>query len=328
MKNKSNLIWSCLSLAALTSLIVPSMAVAQSTTSVMIPITNQMVERTNNPDVLRINLINEARKANPALKAIPNLEVQMVRIEAKSGIGGSQVFLRVNNEIMDSQVIDTDPDQVNSGDPATFQRVELKNIDRSVINEASFLIQSWTNFRLRSLELILGQVQEPVIFGRYADEQANIIGGANSGVGTQADANPEVVRPADEALSTIYTKYYLGNQAVLDAQAAAQAAAQNAAQVAAANPAPVVQVPVQQQVAVQQAPVAQSRPAVAPVAAAVAPKCVRHQDGYDVCVGDRVKNVWRFSGQVLAVNTATRNVTIKFDYKDEPVTGVVDSYRK
>ena len=282
--------------AALALMVAPSLVWAQATSSVFIPITNQIFEKLAGDDMARINLIREVQKANPSLRAVSNLEIQMLRLEVKSGVGGAQVFLRINNEMMDSRVVETDPDKLESAEPNSFEKMELKNIDRSPMTEASFVIQAFSNIRIRSLEVILGAVQEPVVFGHYADAQISQIGGAVTV--SETEGSSESVRPNADTVNAIFSRYYAAPLQVI-------------------APQPII----------TQQPQPQPQPVPAPVVQARV--CVRHARGFDVCVGDFVKNTWNFSGKVVSVDVAARMIGVKFEFLGGDTTiRNVDTFKK
>lgn len=287
-------------------------AAAQSTTTIQIPLHQNSFERMAGEDAARLNLINEAKRLNPALKSIPNLEIQMLRLEAKSAVGDVGVGLRINNQIVDTESVETDPDNFNTA--YDFQRVELKNIDRSLVTEASLVIRRFSNARLQAVELILGQVQEPVVFGRYADDQIAQIGGAANTSETEGDI--DAVRPADAVVSAIYDRYYHQDSDLLPTDGGVPSVPAVVAPVL--TPSPVVVAP----------PVVVPAPVRVAPPPPVTPQCVRHKKRYDVCVGDTVKNRFGMEGKVIAVNVRRNEVSVRFGFKDKVDTRDVDSVSK
>lgn len=345
---KNTLLATLVSVAGLT-------AFAQSTVSVFIPINPKNFEKMMGDDMARLNLLNEAKKLNPALKSVPNLEVQMIRLEAKSGMGGAQVFLRINNKMVDSQSVETNPDILETA--YDFQRVELKNIDRALVNEASLVIQSFSNIRLQSLELVMGPVQEPVVFGRYADDQIANIGGVVNA--SETEGNIDDVRPSAEVIAAITDRYYHQDTDVIGGQTGV------VTKPVGANPVvnrPVVSQPVIpncgtgfelrysstgyycERVVVQQ-PVTPrceagtelrrdsggvyycdrvaAQPAPAPVK-----QCLRNRKAVEICVGDKVKNRWGAVGRVMSIDARRQEAGVKFDFKDKVDMRDVDSLSK
>lgn len=203
-------------LAVMLTLVVPALTWAQATNSVMINVTKDMIKAQVDGSKA-IDLIAEIRKQRPALSS-QAIELQMLRVQAKSNIGGAQLLLKINNDFVASAVVETDPDQFSVDDDRSYGTFELKNIDRSKINSASLQLQIESNIKVKSIEIVLGAVQEPAIFGRYAQDQATVIGGVD-------DSEERDMRPTDAAVAAIYGTYYGNDEDVILAQQQAQAEA-------------------------------------------------------------------------------------------------------
>lgn len=223
MKLKSGFGKAIQALAVLTTAIWTSPIYAQSTSVVTIPVNQEtLVKYTDG--TFRVDLLAELKKIQPATV---NFEIQMIRFEAQTNVGGAQGLLRINNEYITGTPIETDPDLYGQSEPAAFQRFELKNNERAVIKSAFFVLNTGSQIRVRNLEVTLGPVQEVQIFGRYADSQVSAVGGGSVEVG---DA-----RPASTTLESIFANYYgfdEATQATL-AQAQAEKEAASAAELAA-----------------------------------------------------------------------------------------------
>src|SRR6185312_312680 len=201
-------------LSFLATSVVVIAAHAQSTNTVVLTL-NQKSFEVSVDDQARVNLIKEIQKINPAAMTSGQLEIQMVRVTAKTGVGGAQFFLRVNNDFVDSQSLETNPDQLSAGDASTASRVELKNIERDKITEASLIIQGYSNSKIFSVEVVMGAVTEVAILGHYADQQVQMVGGADD---TSVDQQV-VLKPSTQALADINTRYYTPNGTVAAAVA-------------------------------------------------------------------------------------------------------------
>jgi hypothetical protein len=182
------------------ALFLPTICLAQATNSIVLQVRPQALQKQIDGSQ-QLDIIAELRKANPNLDAA-SLEIQMLEVDAKSNIGGAQIFLRINNQFVASSVIETDPDQFFTEDINSYGRFELKNIERAQINSAILQIQNSANVKLKSIQVILGAVQEPAVFGRYAQDQAEVVGGADM------DNPDRDMRPTAEALAAIYGTYY------------------------------------------------------------------------------------------------------------------------
>lgn len=305
----------------------PLMAWSQSSSSLMIPVNDRTIQRSS--VFSQMDLLKEIGKLKPALRNSSDIEIQMVRIEAKSNLGGGQIFLKINSDLVASAVVETNPDNFSSSDPRTFERFELKNIDRSRLSAASLQIQNLESLKIKSVEVILGSVQEPVIFGRYADQQAQLIGGA--AVNDNRDT-----RPSGTAVAKIYANYYGSSVPVAVAPVVRVAAAP---QVTVARPvvqAPAPAVKVVQQPVVQR--VVRTEP-VKPVVVASAKKekkskkkgkssggagCVFNSAGRSFCVGDTVKNAWGFDQKIVSVDQRRGEVSLISELYAEPYIRSVD----
>jgi hypothetical protein len=288
-------------------LLSPMMALSQATSSLLIPVTNQTVQMLAGNNA-QIDLLKEARKLKPALNSVSNIEIQMLRLEAKSNVGGAQVFLKINNGFVASAVVETNPDQFLSSDPRSFERFELKNIDRTRISTASLQIQNIKSLRMKSLEIIFGSVQEATVFGNYATQQINQVGGA------LLNDNRDV-RPSRSAVSTIMANYYQAENEFDEIENT-----DDSTPVAAPYPSrPVVmaKAPVQ---SVAKAPAA--KPAVA------ANRCIRDYRGSNYCIGDIVENAWGFAQTIIAVNPKRNEVTLVSDMYEQPYARHVDMLKK
>lgn len=185
-------------------LLAPQLLFAQATSTINIAIEGKSIIDIVNDDA-RINLLGEALKQYPTLKANANLEISMVRFEAKSGVGGAQFFLRINNNIVDGAVVETNSKLKDPADTTAYVNVELKNIDRSALTEASLMLQSLSKLKLKNIQLVLGSPEEPAIFGHYADQQINQIGGgAADGQAQMEDVNVTT----DEQVANVFERYY------------------------------------------------------------------------------------------------------------------------
>lgn len=156
----------------------PICSLAQSTQSVMVPVNTQTVQVAADRVNAQIDLLKEIRKQKPALNSVNSIDIQMISFEAKSGIGGGVVYLKINQGMTNYVVVETDPDLFSSSDARSFQRFELKNNDRSRISSAAVFIPQYTNLKLNNLVVTLGSAQEPAVFGRYVDDVVRQIGGA------------------------------------------------------------------------------------------------------------------------------------------------------
>lgn len=199
------------------ALLAPAISWAQSTNSVNLMITNESIKKISE-GIFNIDLIAEIKKVRPAAGII---EIQMIRVDAKAGIGGAQLTLKINNQGNDTMVVDTDPDQYNVEAASTYRRYELRNMDRSVIRSAVLTIQN--PVKIKSIEVFIGAAQEPAVFGRYASNAAAAIGGGSGSDNT---------RPTDEAILAITATYYGTDEASVLAQQQAQAEASAKAEAA------------------------------------------------------------------------------------------------
>ena len=121
--------WTAKKMGLLTTLLLlPVCAWSQATSSLLIPLNNQTIQRVDNYNS-KIDLLKEARLLKPALKNVSNIEIQMVRVEAKSGVGGAQIFLKVNNDLVAAAAVETNPDLFSSTDVRSFEKFELKSIN-------------------------------------------------------------------------------------------------------------------------------------------------------------------------------------------------------
>ena len=98
MKQISNTLRSLTSLAVGLAILSPALSWGQASNSVMIPLSSQVLRKQIDGSQ-QLDLLTELKKARPAL-ASSVIEIQMVRLEAKTNIGGAQVFLKFNNELL------------------------------------------------------------------------------------------------------------------------------------------------------------------------------------------------------------------------------------
>lgn len=182
-------------------LLAPTLVFAQSTSTLDIAIDRQSIQILDDGDG-RINLLAEALKQYPTLKTSGPLEISTVRLDGRSGVGGAQVFLRINNNVVDGVVIETNSDLQDKTD-TEYKKFELKNIDRSPLTEASLHLQSGANMRIKNIQIVLGSPQEPAIFGHYADQQVSQIGG---GVADSSDEPTQA--PTPEQVAAVMERYY------------------------------------------------------------------------------------------------------------------------
>jgi hypothetical protein len=262
--------------------ILPLLAHAQATRSVQLsPV------RTNfqmmNGNLVGMDLIKKIREVDANLAVA--LEIQMVKVEARSGVGGSQLLLRINNQMVDSVVVETNPDQEND-----IQRSELRNITRSDLNDAMLVVQNYNNIKISRIEVILGPVAEVTVMGRYANDQANRIGGVNDN---------QDVKPDDSTVATILQKYY--TPGVFPANAVSVAVL------------PAAQIPT----TVQPAKPAQ----------AVVKDTAYNKRGVGFKLGDKVKNRWGENGNIVALDVDSGVATVVFERIGQQVRYVNDLYK-
>jgi hypothetical protein len=303
---------------------------AQSTSSMTLALTQKSFEVSTADDMAKINLIKEIQKINPAAVSSGQLEIQMLRVTAKTGVGGAQFFLHINGDYVDSQSLETDPDQLASADLSSAGRVELKNIERDQIKEASLVIQGYSNARIFSVQVILGPVTEVAILGHYADEQVQEIGGASA----TDDTQDVILKPSAETLNDIQDRYYaagsqqqntgattnVASQMAQTLQNVAAAVRNGGAGTSSTTPAQPATPPA----VVSSSPSTrniETRTSTAASSATPAEKprsCVVNQRGNQICVGDKVRNRWGFSGTVEAIGHQNGQsvVLVKFGFGD------------
>jgi hypothetical protein len=325
-----------ITIAALSFLVtfaIGLMARAQATNTLTLALTQKSFEVSTSDDTARVDLLKEIKKINPAAVTSGQLELQMLRVKAKTGIGGAQFFLRINNDFVDSQSLETDPDQFATPDLASAGRVELKNIERDQIKEASLIIQAYSNSKVLAVEVVLGPVTEVAILGHYADEQVQMIGSTET-----EEAQGVVLKPTADALANIQTKYYAAGSLGTTATASAgtnpvanqlAAALQNAAAAVRNGGAPAGTVPPATTTVASTPQTAQAAATTAVASntrrntvqgsqtpAEKARLCVVNNRGNKICVGDKVHNRWGLSGLVQDLqNQSGKNMAlVKFGF--------------
>jgi len=276
-------------------LLAPLLAWSQATSSVSIPVSLMIFQQLSN-DTVRVDLLKEAKKMNPALAQA--LEIQMVRVSAKAGVGGAQLFLRVGNDYVSSVVVDTDPALLASMDPRSYSRYELKNFNRGAVQQANLVIQSAANAKIGAIEVVLGAAQEPVVMGRYNTQNAQRDP-------RLAQIDTQNLRPSSGTVDEIYQRYYGDAEPV----AGPATTGRNLFDDPANDQGRIV-----------------LRPPPRP--AAPQPVCLRTWNGGNICVGDLVKNRYGFVGRILSMNTSTRMIRIKFDFSDQVLERSVDTVQK
>lgn len=205
LKMQSKKLWTGIALGMV--LWAPTLTWAQASNSVNLSISNESFLK-QAEGVFNIDLLAEIRKVSPASTSV---EIQMIRVDAKAGLGGAQLVLKINNQGNDTQVVDTDPAQYNVDDASTFKRYELKNMDRTTIRSAVLAIQNVV--KIKSIEVVLGTAQDVTIMGRYVQDAAAVIGGGSDNADT---------RPTTQAQSEILANYYGADDASIQALQQAQ----------------------------------------------------------------------------------------------------------
>ncbi len=278
--------------ATVVALILPLVAYAQATKSVTLsPVRTNFQQMPGR--LVGMDLIKKIKEINPSMAM--SLEIQLVKVEAKSGIGGSQVLLRINRQMVDSVVVETDP-----GKDSDIARVELRNITRGDLSDAFLVIQNYNNIRISNIEVILGPVAEVTVMGRYADDQANRIGGVNDDQDT---------KPSADTIAAIRARYYTPGVAPVYVDPNA-------------TPPPQPVVPV--------APVPVPAPTVlptAPVAVPAVSDTAYNRDGVGFKNGDIVRNRWGDKGQIIALDVVNGIATVVFENIGQKTRGVNDLYK-
>lgn len=338
-----------ITIAALSFLItfaIGLMARAQSTSTLTLALTQKSFEVSTADDTARVDLLKEIKKINAAAVTSGQLEIQMLRVKAKTGVGGAQFFLRINNEFVDSQSLETDPDQLTTADLTSAGRVELKNIERDSIKEASLIIQSYSNSKVISVDVVLGPVTEVAILGHYADEQVQLVSGASA----TEESQDVVLKPTADALANIQSKYYAagalgtavpnpaapasstssatGTSPIANQLAAtltnAAAAARNggvATQVTQVSATTATSSNSSATVVVSNSSEHRNTVQVAQTQQQPQEKprlCVVNRRGNKICVGDKVRNRWGISGivQDMQNQNGQNMVLVKFGFGD------------
>lgn len=306
MKNKFQFLQKRKLLTFGVGLLFPALSFAQATSSVMIPFNNKSVQVIN-ADLAQIDLIKEIGLMKPALKARP-IEIQMLRVEAKSSLGGAQIFLKINSDFMASAVVETNPDDFLSADLRTFSKFELKNIDRTAISAAAMVMQNFKSLKVNSIEVIMGAVQEPAVFGRYAQQQIETVGGLSEN---------RSVKPTAQAIQEIRAKHY-GTNTVIPQPVTKPPVVANKPPVT--RPAVVAKPPAAKP-SVSKPSVAKpapkpvvTRPQVKPAPKPASnSRCLVSASGRRICVGDTVPSAFDYPQEVVGIDVGTRSLILTMD---------------
>ncbi len=281
----------------------PIISLAQSTQSVMVPVNTQTVQVTADRVNAQIDLLKEIRKQKPALNSVSSIDIQMISFEAKSGIGGGVVYLKINQGMTNYVVVETDPDLFSSSDARSFQRFELKNNDRARISSAAVFMPQYTNLRLNNLVVTLGSAQEPAVFGRYVDDVVRQIGGAP--LSDSRDLTPDDSVEDRFIQANFDPSVYSGSRSVTQPAPSPQVVRPVAVQ---PKPTPTPSRPVVvQPKPTPSRPVVQPKPTPAPKPAG---NCIKDYRATVYCVGDRVVNAWGFASRITQINFSERTVLL------------------
>lgn len=143
----------------------------------------------NGDQVATLDLLNEAKRQNSVLQNLPSFDLNRVEVMMKSHIGGAAAYLVVNNQIVDSNSVETDPDLFAK--PGGEAKVELKNLERRVDTAALSVVGRSS---IASVTIFFGAITEPAILGSYATGDATAVGDATPKP-VYAVRPPEALRP-------------------------------------------------------------------------------------------------------------------------------------
>ena len=129
-----------------------------------------------------LDLMAEAKRQSPAIAALPSFELVKVDVTLRSGAGGADAHLVVNNLHVDSQSVETD---------GSDAKIQLKNSERRV-DSAVLMVIGIAN--IRSVAVTLGSITETAMLGTYANRDANAVAQATPDAGV-------MIRPTDEVKS-------------------------------------------------------------------------------------------------------------------------------
>ena len=269
---------------------------------------------------IEIDLLAEARRQKLlAPSSLTNLDLARVAFEARTGIGGGRATLLINSQIPFTADFETEPLEMN--DPmASWANVEIKNLERNV-NRAQLRVEG--EVRLKSLRLIMGQVQEPLIFGVYngvTSPQPPPV--SQSQTTPPQQVRPTVPPPAPMPAPMPAPAPMTPPPAPMPMTPPAPTAPQRLA--------PPMQLGPPQRIAPSGAPRANPAPAPMPMNPAPAPApaptpatptaadCIR-SGNYVYCVCDQVRNFYGtgLPGVIVAVNPRTNTYMIKFDHRSD-----------
>lgn len=109
-------------------------------------------------------------------------EVSGVKIRAKSDLGGSQIYLFVNDILTNGGVIDTDPAlyESNSG----YAELYLQNYERALRSggqDIKLVLTPAHNAKIQSVEIIYGEAQGLVTTKDYKNPLVTVAGGQGAG---------------------------------------------------------------------------------------------------------------------------------------------------
>ena len=113
-----------------------------------------------------LDLMAEAKRQNPALAALPTFDLVRVEVSLRTGTGGADAHLIVNNLHIDSQSTETD---------GVDAKIQLKNSERRV-ESAVLMVIGQVN--IKSVNLFFGAISETALLGTYASRDAGRVGQA------------------------------------------------------------------------------------------------------------------------------------------------------
>lgn len=247
-----------------------------------------------------IDLVKELAKT----KKVPtgNLEIQSVSFKGKSGLGVAQVHLQINQQIVYSVTVETDPDRFSDADIRSYEDFFMPNYERDLVTDARLILVPSSNVKITQVEVLVGQAKPAAILGNY-EGSASV-----DAMGIQvAGANERETRAAPSIL---------GATSVVASPVTAPVPVATPVQVANANSAPTQLFPQQktgigiqelgpvtyQQHPSIQTPAVVSQPVQQPSSMAVdLAQCGCSRGGKLICRGDRITNKFNEIGVITQV---------------------------
>lgn len=152
------------------SMLLTHVTLAEPLSSISLKLEKIKKSVVDGESVLNLDLLNEAKRQNPVLQNIANLDLNRVEVLAKSNIGGAGVHLVVNNIFVDSQSLETDPSlyRQDGGE----QKVELKNTERRASKAG---LQVIGDAKVKSVTVFFGEISMPALLGAYAAQDASAV---------------------------------------------------------------------------------------------------------------------------------------------------------